>query len=284
MKQTPVLRFPEGRTKALTLSYDDAVCEDVRFIEIMRGHGLKGTFNINTAQYCTEEAYQARSADAIAHRMPMDRATVLYGQDDTEPALHALTHPFLEKLPAPQIAYEIIKDRENLEAQFGRIVRGMAYPFGTYNDTVIRVLRDCGIAYARTTKPTYGFDLPTDFLTWHPTCHHNDARLGELTNRFLTEEPSAKKDGFLFYLWGHAYEFAMIDNWDLIESFAAQVGGHEEIWYATNGEIVSYIEAYRALIWSFDRMRVYNPTCTPVWFRCDDETWRIGAGETVCLL
>ena len=35
------MRFPGGKSKALTLSYDDGVAQDIRLIEIMKKHGLK---------------------------------------------------------------------------------------------------------------------------------------------------------------------------------------------------------------------------------------------------
>ena len=49
------MRFPGGRAKALTLSYDDGVVQDIRLIDIMRRHGLKGTFNINSECYAPED-------------------------------------------------------------------------------------------------------------------------------------------------------------------------------------------------------------------------------------
>ena len=45
------MRFPGGKRKALTLSYDDGVEQDIRLIDIMKKHGLKGTFNINSGMY-----------------------------------------------------------------------------------------------------------------------------------------------------------------------------------------------------------------------------------------
>ena len=48
------LRFPQGRTKTLTLSYDDGVEQDMRLVEIMNRHGLKGTFNLNSGLYAPE--------------------------------------------------------------------------------------------------------------------------------------------------------------------------------------------------------------------------------------
>ncbi len=49
------MRFPGGRKKALTLSYDDGVEQDRRLMQIMDAHGLKGTFNLNSGEYAAEE-------------------------------------------------------------------------------------------------------------------------------------------------------------------------------------------------------------------------------------
>ncbi len=43
-----LMRFPEGKSKALTLSYDDGVEQDKRLVSLMAEHGIKGTFNINS--------------------------------------------------------------------------------------------------------------------------------------------------------------------------------------------------------------------------------------------
>lgn len=48
------MRFPGGKKKALTLSYDDGVEQDIRLIDIMKKNGLKGTFNLNSGCYAPE--------------------------------------------------------------------------------------------------------------------------------------------------------------------------------------------------------------------------------------
>lgn len=48
------MRFPGGRTKSLTLSYDDGVQQDIRLVDILNKHGLKGTFNLNSGLYAPE--------------------------------------------------------------------------------------------------------------------------------------------------------------------------------------------------------------------------------------
>ena len=42
------LRFPEGKPKAVTLSYDDGIRADKRFSDIITKYGMKCTFNINS--------------------------------------------------------------------------------------------------------------------------------------------------------------------------------------------------------------------------------------------
>lgn len=274
------MRFPGGLAKALTLSYDDAVEQDFRLIDIMKAHGLKGTFNINSSQYIPE-GYVYPPEKKWGQRMTKERATALYSQDGIEPALHAYTHPHLHTQSAPQIAYEIIKDREILEEQFGRIVRGMAYPFGSYSDEVVRVLRDCGIVYARTTRATRDFALPTEWLTLHPTCHHVDPQLPELTKKFIENQPRGDQQPWMFYVWGHAYEFVRDDNWHIIEEFAEKVGGKEDIWYATNMEIWEYTENFKRLIFSLDERYVYNPTAQTMYFLLNRKLYAVAPGQTI---
>ena len=280
MNNSIFMRFPGGLSKALTLSYDDAVEQDFRLIDIMTAHGLKGTFNISTAQYIPE-GFTYEPEKKWGQRMTKERATELYSRDGIEAALHANTHPRLQTMPLPQIAYEIIKNRETLEEQFGGIVRGMAYPYGTYSDEVVRILRDCGIVYARTTKATRSFDLPQDWLLLHPTCHHSDPQLGELTQRFLEKAPHADQQPWMFYVWGHAYEFVRDDNWHIIEDFAEQICGKEDVWYATNIEIWEYTENFKRLVFSLDEKYVYNPTSQTMYFLLNNKLHVVNPGETV---
>ena len=48
------MRFPDGKAKALTLSYDDGVEQDIRLIAILNRHNLKCTFNLNGGLFAPE--------------------------------------------------------------------------------------------------------------------------------------------------------------------------------------------------------------------------------------
>lgn len=274
MKKMIFMRFPEGRAKALTFSYDDNVRENVRLVQILNRYGMKATFNINSGLYHPDEGHP--------RMMSKDEMTQLFQNSPHEVAVHSYTHPFLAHLPAVGITQELLFDRQALEEQFGRIVRGMAYPNNSYNDEVVAAAKACGIVYARTTDSTERFDIPHDWLRMPATCHHNNPRLMELATKFAEKE--AKYLPQLFYLWGHSYEFEDNQNWEVIERFAEYMGGREnEIWYATNIEIYEYVEAYNRLIFSADCKMVKNPTTTTLWLSYNKQPISILPNQTVML-
>ena len=174
------LRFPGFLKKALTLSYDDGVDTDIKMIDILNRHGIKATFNLNTGLF--SEIPRPDGYTHYFYHLTKSQALELYTSSGHELAVHTLTHPFLETLSPEEIAHEITEDRKNIEEMFGGVVRGMAYPFGTYDDRVVEIAKSCGIAYSRTTISTGCFDIPCDWLRLPATCHHNDPRLNELTD------------------------------------------------------------------------------------------------------
>ena len=275
------MRFPGGKAKALTFSYDDGMKPDIKLMDIFDRHGLKGTFNLNTNRFPTED--MVNPAPYYSRRMTKERTRELFANSGHEVAVHTLTHPFLEQLPANMATYEVLCDRKNLEDMFQTVVRGMAYPYGTFSDEVVEVLKACGIAYARTTKTTGDFSLPKDWLRLPATCHHKDKKLMELGNKFVNETPN--RTSWLFYVWGHSFEFDDNNNWEIMENFAELVAFKEDIWYATNIEIYDYCKAYEALLFSVDGSKVYNPTAIEVFFADSSlgKTYSVKPGETICI-
>lgn len=278
MAKNIYLRYPNGLSKAITLSYDDGVESDVRLIEIMKKHGLKGTFNINSGMFAKEGTVYPKGT--VHRRMSQSDILATYKDSGMEVAVHGYKHPYWDKLPPALALCDIAKDRETIEGLFERTVRGAAYPYGAYNDTAVDILDKCGIVYCRTIKCETGFQLPQNWLTWHPTCHHNHNALA-LLKQFI-EKPT-RPEPQLFYLWGHSYEFDGQDNWHVIEEFAEYAGNRDNIWYATNMEIYEAHLAFTRLVISFDGSRIHNPNSTPVWFAADGVTYCINAGETLCI-
>lgn len=273
------MRFPGGKKKAFTLSYDDGVEQDVRLAEIFQKHNLKCTFNLNSGEYAPKGTVYP--AGQIHRRMDEEQVSKLYKQEGFEVAVHGYTHPFLEQLPRNICTLELLKDREKLEQQFDTFIRGMAYPYGTYSDDVVESMKSVGIVYSRTVHSTHNFEMPTDWLRLNPTCHHDDPELFQLANKFLNEQPYGSS--WMFYLWGHSYEFEANDNWQRIEELADLISNQDEVWYATNIEIYDYTHAYHELLFTMDMKKVYNPTIYELFFEYSGKNYSIQPGETKLL-
>ena len=243
--------YKDGKTKALTMSYDDGRNFDRRLAEIFDRYGIRGTFHLNSGVL-----------DDSAH-VSADEIPVLY--KNHEVSCHTLTHPYLERISPMEVVHEILADKENLEKACGYVVRGMSYPFGTTSDKATEILRSLGMKYSRTTKSTGGFGVPDDFMYWNPTCHHGDPKLLEKLEQFKNLTAKQNRYLSLFYVWGHSYEFDTAGNWNVIEEFCRQASGMEDTWYATNIEICDYITALRSAEMSTDRSLLYNPSAVSVW-------------------
>lgn len=257
-------RFPQGVTKALTLSYDDGREHDRRLVRILNEYGLKGTFHLNSS-FLGNEGYIEAS----------EVATLFEGH---EVSAHTIDHPFLEQSPMDQIVRELSQDREALESLVGYPVRGMSYPFGTYSDRVIQALPTLGIEYARTVASHGGFQMPNDFLQWHPSCHHKN--MLELADTFLQLEQRHSRMALL-YVWGHSYEFENDNNWEILEQFGEKVKGRSDIWFATNAEIVAYMKAIENLRFSANCRIIHNPSAITVWLSVEGELVEVPGGQLI---
>ena len=261
--------YPDGKPYALTMSYDDGRVFDRDLVGIFNRYGVRGSFHLNSGKLSTP-GYITREEVGTLYR-------------NHEVSCHTENHPFLERLPREEVIREISRDKDTLEKLSGGIVRGMSYPFGTHSPSVVEALTLSGMEYSRTTRATMGFDRPENFMLWDPSCHHRDCLA--LIDKFEESERTRAYAlaGALLYVWGHSYEFDNNKNWDLIETFCQRIGGRPDFWYATNIEIVDYLEAQRALRFSKDLTRVFNPSAVPVWIRKDSDPVMIAPGETRAL-
>jgi len=282
------LRFPEGKAKAATLSYDDGGRADIRFAQTIDRYGLKCTFNLNSALLGKD--------DKDGHLMKEEIEQYLL-PGGHEIAVHGANHRAMGAVSALDGIRDVLDCRLELESMFGRIIRGMAYPDsgirhfenGTSYETVRQYLKDLGIVYSRTLAgDNNSFSLPTDWYAWMPSAHHCNPRVLEYIDQFVEIDAdklySAGRYPRLFYMWGHSFEFEKDQNWELLDRICEKLSGKEDIWYATNIEIYDYVNAYHSLVTSADCSRIYNPTLVTVWFDIDGTVYKIESGETLILL
>jgi len=271
--KTVSLRFPGGKSRAFTLSYDDGVLQDRQLLAIVNRHALKGTFNLNSGVF-------GESSGPLHTRLPEEEIDGLYAGQEL--GGHGLRHLSLTETPAPTAAWDILEDKRRLEKHAGGPMCVYAYPYGHVSDAGVRMLRTAGYGAARTVVSTHGFDLPADFLRWDPTCHHADPALMELTDCFLGEDVIPRPK--LFYVWGHSYEFERDGNWKIIEDLCAAVdAGRDRVWCCTNGELYRYATAFRALEFSVDGDRVFNPSALEIWLGDGERVFSVSPGATVTI-
>lgn len=262
-----MLAFPEGKHKVLTLSYDDGRAADRKLVDILNHYGIKGTFHINSGLL------------GVGDRISQEEIIELY--DGHEVSAHTVTHPTIARSPKEQLVEEIIDDRKGLERIVEYPVRGLSYPNGSFNRLIKEILPYLGIEYGRTVHSTGNFSMPDDFFEWNPTCHHNK-NLMKLAEDFINLHK--KQYLYMMYVWGHSYEFDNDQNWELIESFCQFVSNRNDIWYATNIEIVDYMKAFQNLKFSADSQFVYNPSALSVWLSVEGNIVNVPGGNQVALI
>ena len=225
-----------GKKKAITFSYDDGVTQDERLISLFNKYGLKCTFNVNSG-YLGHPGELLREGVHVRHdKIAPDRLRAVY--EGHEVATHSVTHPYLTRLSDEEVIREIEEDRIRLSELLGYEVVGHAYPMGDCDRRVADLLRDhTGVKYARTVTSTHNFDIQTDMYLFNPTVYHHREmdemfRLGEEFLSLKTDEPK------LFYIWGHAYEFDIHNDWKRFEEFLEMMSGRDDIFYGTNEQCI----------------------------------------------
>jgi len=282
--KTVLMRYPEGKAKAVTFSYDDGCVQDQRLAELFHRYGLKATFNLNCERarkfFYTKEEIRA-----------------YFLEKGHEIAVHGAIHRANGNLRPIEGIRDVLECRLELEEKCDQIIRGMAYPdsgirqmgsLGTY-EAIKQYLVELDIAYARSLgEDNDSFLIPSDFHNWIPSAHHDNPQMMEYIEKFIQLDISpaayhARRIPRLLYIWGHSFEFDRNDNWDHIEEICKRLSGREDFWYATNIEIYDYVQAYKSLRYSANGKKVYNPTLIPLWLDVDKTVVCIPSGETVLL-
>ena len=273
--------FPQGKTKALILSYDDGRTEDRQLVKLMNQYGLKGTFHLNSNKLGTN-GY-------------LTKAEIKQLFAGHEVSVHSANHPGLTTLSKIDVVYEVVEDRKELERLMEYPVRGMAYPFGNTNDFVVETITGLGIEYARTVEDTYAFNIPENFLKWHPTIHQyakaywepdnpeNDKK--ELAHFYqLIDDFKSTKELSLLDIWGHSWEMANNQNkWDETEKFFKLLANNSDIHYTTQIDLVDYINAFHILKFSVEKNMVINQSSLTIFFKKNGKSYSIFPGETLVL-
>jgi peptidoglycan/xylan/chitin deacetylase (PgdA/CDA1 family) len=258
--------YPEGKTKALIMSFDDGSIQDRRLVSIFNRNNIKGTFHINSGKlgqnnYITKEELKSLY---INH----------------EVSAHTVNHPHLYSLSLDDLNYEIGVDQKTLSEIIGYTVTSMSYPFGDCNDKIIRLIPKYNIECARIVPSTYNFTLPVNLYKWKATCHHSEAQ--EMVEKYLKLSPVNMT---LLFIWGHSWELdsdKQNNNWKYIKNICNKIGNHNDFWYTTMSEMTKYIRAiYKVEI--INNNKIINHSNISLWIKDKNKVYEIQSGKSINL-
>jgi peptidoglycan/xylan/chitin deacetylase (PgdA/CDA1 family) len=243
--------YPNGNHKALIMSYDDGLDDDIALAQLFDRYGIIGTFHLNSGLLDTRAIwYQGKPNEFLGTYLSKD--TLLYVFKNHEIAVHGTYHKALVGLSDEEILEEINVDIENLTILSDRKISSMAYAFGSTNDHVAEVIGTTPLTNARTVKPSYNFELPQDYYLWNPTCHDSEA-LEYLEAYLSLDSPSLS----LFYVWGHSWELRDTLRNQNILKFCNEIGDRDDIWYTGAGDFADYHASLKVL--EIGPQQIVNP-------------------------
>jgi peptidoglycan/xylan/chitin deacetylase (PgdA/CDA1 family) len=277
--------YPGFVRKAITFTIDDGnLALDKKLIDIVKPHGIKGTFNLcSPRENVTPEEYRALySGFGIANHCKNHPLAMVPGQeykiskDPFDPATsdkeylyntdvegyYRISTPRGWRSIATYEAYVKFIDecKAELEAIFGEgSIRGFVWPFYRQADErILEYVKREGYGSARRTgalRDSTGFSTPKDRLDW--TYNTGDTTLLEVAELY----ESLPDDGELkFFSFGvHSSDFENNNTWQDLISFAEKFGDRPDTyWYATVDEIFDYEDALGSLTVNKDSL--YNGT------------------------
>lgn len=235
MDMSGLLRFPGGKTRALTFGFDDGEIYDRRLARMFREYSLKATFFLISGQLGQKIPFHRYGEDTVVQRLEgRELKDVFRGM---EVASHTKNHA----APLEDLEQAVTGSMEELSRLWGRQVTGLAYPGGENSPALVEALRSRDVLYARTTDVTRAFRLPGDLLRWPPTCHYGAEALAR-------DFVGPGDDLRLFYLYGHSYELEDPNpkyGWARFEALCRFLAYREDVWYATNQEIACFLKEKR---------------------------------------
>lgn len=309
--------YPGFVRKAVTFTIDDGNVEnDKTFIDIVKPAGILGTFNLINAEnrrgglspdeyvalYEGFEVANHHNLHPTPWRDGFDYSTIEFKDEvfnsQTADVRYIYKHATVEGLyyidwkqysPTTKSPYwhplatnetytkYVDITKEQIERVFGEgAVVGFVYPHGVLNEHIKKYLEDAGYLYARKSGNLLdktGFALPDDRFAWT-----YNASVGNLLQTMKKFDVLQDDGNLKFFAFGvHSSDF--VDQWEVLEEFAALYGNRpQDFYYASNRDIFEYEDAINALQIFEDK--IVNPSDVAVFVTVDGVKTIIGAGES----
>ncbi|HKX73564.1 MAG TPA: glycosyltransferase [Candidatus Saccharimonadales bacterium] len=231
------------RRAIITTSWDDGHKLDMRLVALLRKYNIKATIYVspNDREFPKKDMLTDAQIKAISN--------------DFEIGAHTMTHPRLTEVDDERALKEMVDSKDYLERVTKKPVTTFCYPGGNYFKKHVEMARRAGFAYARTVKRHF-YNLRGSLQESHTTVnaydHYQDLwKIFKFAgynpfkvpyyfrwqNLAMAMFDKVQKDGGIFHLWGHSWEIDKHGDWEKLEEVLAHISGHDNVTYATNGEL-----------------------------------------------
>ncbi|MEG1886928.1 MAG: polysaccharide deacetylase family protein [Oscillospiraceae bacterium] len=177
--------YPNGAIKAATFTFDDGINFDKKFINILNGCGMKGTFCVNSGEFDENICWPTRDGKDMIKKINTDEVAAAY--EGHEVCIHGYNHIYWTNHPREQMFEAIYHDKCTLEELVGYPIRGIAYPFSSVDEHTVNIAKLLGLRYGRIAGEEPFFQLPEDMYSWAPTSSHWAPKLMDRAKHFLNE-------------------------------------------------------------------------------------------------
>lgn len=131
--------------KPVLLTFDDGYASHFTFVKnLLTRLKVKGTF------YIIQDRLSMKT-----YSRDLDGLKALY-ESGQEIGVHTYSHPDFTNLSYDEIYKEVKTCKDFLETELGIEVDTFSYPYGSYNDDAIKVIKDLGFKTAVTTREGLG--------------------------------------------------------------------------------------------------------------------------------
>jgi peptidoglycan/xylan/chitin deacetylase (PgdA/CDA1 family)/GT2 family glycosyltransferase len=127
--------------KPILVTFDDAYADTAdHALPILRKYGFSAAVFVVTERLAATNTWDEVQGCGTLQLMTGEQIQY-WARQGIEFGAHSRTHPHLSKLPASELAAEVVGSKDDLTALLGYPPVSFAYPYGEYNDAVCDLVR-----------------------------------------------------------------------------------------------------------------------------------------------
>ncbi|MCL6414692.1 polysaccharide deacetylase family protein [Aestuariirhabdus sp. Z084] len=133
----------------ILLTFDDGYCNNIGALESVTSAGFSATVFVITECIGRKSHWQPGNK-----ALPLlDKSEIRYlAESGIEIGMHGFQHTDMTTIPPEALLKQLRDGKSKLEDSLGCEIKGLAYPYGCYNEKVIEIAKDCKFHYAMTTE------------------------------------------------------------------------------------------------------------------------------------